>query len=206
MKNFGNLDLSSEVVNNGGGALVTETGPQRAKIVRVADNFEKCYLTLWFDLADQRFSKDANGNFENWNRQGKIFVWYNEKAREQKTFDAFITAITNSNQGFVWDWNEQKLVGKMMVVVYGEEEWKDNEGTIRTSIQPRMIRSTLALNNREIKPLPIKKYKEKNTTGEPQFKADKNGNFHIDIPQSSKEMNNSYPTPADIDDVVLPWE
>lgn len=204
MRNLGNLDLTSEVAQNNNLGIQVEAGPHKAKIVRVADDFDRSKLTLWFDLGDQRFARACGNDFEKWSTKGKIDVWYNQMAMEQKTFDAFITAVKNSNQGFNWDWDEQKLVGKYIVVVYGEEEWQDKNDNyaVKVSIKPRMIRSVMALNNGDIKPLPLKKLKNKNNTQAPATNQYGNPNsFSVNpyttptIPTSSNDMYGDEPFP-----------
>lgn len=55
-------------------------------------------------------------------------------------FKGLITCIEQSNQGFVFNWNnpdERVLKGKRVGFVFGEEEYLDKNNELRTSIKPR---------------------------------------------------------------------
>ena len=47
----------------------------------------------------------------------------------KRTFGNFIWAIQESNPGFVWDWDEKKLKGKKIGVIYRNREWEFNGNT-----------------------------------------------------------------------------
>lgn len=47
----------------------------------------------------------------------------------KKRFNNFIFAIEDSNPGYSWDWDESKLKGKMIGVVYRNKEWEYNGNT-----------------------------------------------------------------------------
>lgn len=63
------------------------------------------------------------------------------KADNLEYFKGFMTAIEQSNPGFKWGWNEEKLVGKFFGGVFGEEEYQANDGSIKTSVKCRYVRS-----------------------------------------------------------------
>jgi hypothetical protein len=59
--------------------------------------------------------------------------------REGKTsgyFKGLITAIEESNAGFKFSGDENALKNKMVGFNFGEEEYKGNDGEIRTSVKP----------------------------------------------------------------------
>ena len=63
-------------------------------------------------------------------------------------FKAFIEAVTKSNQGFEWTWNERDLVGKWIGVVTREEEYTSNSGELKTRIAvDRVLPAVDILNN-----------------------------------------------------------
>lgn len=47
----------------------------------------------------------------------------------KRTFGGAIWAIENSNPGFHWDWDEKKLKGKTIGVLFRNKEWEYNEKT-----------------------------------------------------------------------------
>ena len=67
------------------------------------------------------------------------------KADDLRYFKGFITAIENSNPGYIWDWDEQKLKGKLFGGVFGEEEYEMKQGKrageISTSVKCMWVRS-----------------------------------------------------------------
>lgn len=216
MRQF-NIDTTTEEVKDA--SLSVEAKPYIAIIRYVTDNFEKEYLNIYFDLLtknelNQAFSKEAGNNLQVWNRKGKYAITYKEQW--ERLFGAFITAIERSNQGYKWDWNPQSLVGKKMVVVYREEEFLTKTNEIKTTISPGAIRSTLALQKHEIKPLPLKKLSNsKNPTKQRQ--ASFALNQPTFVPTSSGDMqalqqpkyNNGQVPQFDMgidDDESLPWE
>ena len=155
----------SEVVESSG----LKVGAYPCQIKDVIDNSEKEYLEVRFDIVkDPKYTNyfvnlkenlqlDANA----WPNQGIYRASYKETAT--KFFKAFITAIQKSNQGYVWDWNPKSLKGKYMVANFGEEEYEGMDGTIKTSVKVREIRSIEAWKAGDVKELPIKKLKRKET-------------------------------------------
>lgn len=63
------------------------------------------------------------------------------KADDLRYFKGFITAIEESNPGFKWDWDEQKLKNKLFGGLFGEEEYRGNDGNVYTSIKLQWVRS-----------------------------------------------------------------
>ena len=63
------------------------------------------------------------------------------KSDDLRYFKGFITAVEQSNTGFKWDWDEQKLKNKLFGGIFGEEEYKGNDGKIHTSIKLQWVRS-----------------------------------------------------------------
>ena len=131
-----------------------------AKIVAVKDIQEKEYLEIKFDIAKGEYLDFFKKNTINgeWMNQGIYRVSYKESAHQ--LFRSFITAIQKSNQNYVWNWNEQSLVGKYFIVVMGEEEYLSKDGDVRIAVKPRQARSIEAYQKGLVKELPIKKLKQ----------------------------------------------
>ena len=53
--------------------------------------------------------KDDGSDMDNWTK---------------RTFGNFIWAIQESNSGYTWDWDEKKLKGKKLGVLYRDREWE----------------------------------------------------------------------------------
>lgn len=97
-------------------------------------------IKLRFDLTDGEFKGFYQQDYDNntsddkkW--RGTITLWVPKddgSERDGWTLRAFKTAMTNieaSNPGYVWDWDENKLVGKVCGINYHEKEWEMNGKT-----------------------------------------------------------------------------
>lgn len=154
MKQIGNWENVQE------GNQQLKAGIYLATIVEVQDVGEKSYLRIGFDITEGEFKNyfknQATG--EKWPYLGTIIRSYKESALTW--FKAFITAIEKSNDGFTWRWNEKDLVGKKFVVVYGEEEYLDEDSNeLKIGLKPVDVRSIKALQEGKIVVPPLKKIK-----------------------------------------------
>ena len=52
-----------------------------------------------------------------------------QDAWKKRSFSNFIWAIEQSNPGFTWDWDEKKLKGKKVGLIYRNKEWEMNGRT-----------------------------------------------------------------------------
>ena len=142
-------------------------GPQIVKILKVEDVTEKEYLKIAFDIVDGKLKGLFRDVFDNdnrddkkWPNSGILYKSYKESAK--RFFAAFITAIEKSNPSYKWDFDETKLIGKLFVANFREEEYVsedyDDQGNaiIKTSIKCFEPRSTVALKEGKVKILPKK--------------------------------------------------
>jgi len=155
----------SEVVSGG-----LEVGIYPVQIKKVTDISEKEYLEIQFDIVKGSFVNyfaklKENLKLDKWPNQGIYRASYKETAT--KFFKAFITAVQKSNQGYVWNWNEQSLVGKYFVAVFGQEEYEDLNGDVKVSVKIREPRSIEAWQKGDIKVPELKKLKKKETQADP---------------------------------------
>lgn len=56
-------------------------------------------------------------------------------------FKHFTNTVERCNNGYVWDWDETKLVGKYFGAVLGEEEYINQMGNIKTSLKVQKLKS-----------------------------------------------------------------
>lgn len=133
-------------------------GAYAIRILRVEDVADKEYLKIEFDIAEGEYKGYFKKLAEQFPEQAWRGVCYRSyKSTATSFFKAFITAIEKSNPQYRWNWNEQTLIGKFGVGVFGEEEYlKDNE--IKVSVKCVEIRSLQALREGKIKIPAIKKY------------------------------------------------
>ena len=104
-------------------------------------------LVISFDLAEtdaqagyyakqysQRVSGDVNAKWPGVHRQGI-------DGKSTPFFKGLITAIERSNPGYLWDWDENSLKGKLFGGVFGREEYMGTDGKSRWSCKVRSVRS-----------------------------------------------------------------
>ena len=84
------------------------------------------------------------------------------KERALPFFKKFVKSVERSNEGYTWDGDENKLVGKLigMVLQHEEYEGNDNDGKIKTKVTVNSFDSIAKIRNGEFK-IPEKKILEK---------------------------------------------
>lgn len=126
-------------------ALVQEAGESKrlpaggyvCKYTKVEDNDKKNYLYMEFDIAEGEYKgyyEELNDKINFW--AGRCYRSYTEKALPM--FKRMCSAVTKSNKGFIFDGNkhcdETTLVGKLVGMVLGEEEYIGNDGSTKTRL------------------------------------------------------------------------
>ncbi len=109
----------------------------KVKQVRVQDNSYGSQLCMLFDITEGEyanfFKKDFDSNTaqdKKW--RGVLRVWIPNDDRSEKdeitkrSFKGMVTSFEKSNPGYVWDWNENGLVGKTVGILFRNEEWDYN--------------------------------------------------------------------------------
>lgn len=103
------------------------------RIMKVEDRQEKSYLYMELDIIEGEYISYAANCME---RNGfwplKLFRSYSDKAAGM--FKGFIQQIEQNNPGYHWEWKEQTLVGRVIGVVLGEEEYRKMDGSIGTRL------------------------------------------------------------------------
>lgn len=111
-------------------------------------------LILKIDIAEpdaqagyyqRKFASDAQTDALNakWKGFYRLTVPDNQSEDYVKsTFKTLITSIEKSNPGYVWNWEENTLVGKVFGGVFGLEEFKKDDGTVIAFSRCRFVRST----------------------------------------------------------------
>jgi hypothetical protein len=54
----------------------------------------------------------------------------------KRTFKGMTTAFEKSNPGYVWNWDENSLIGKMVGILFRNEEWENDEGKSGWTVRP----------------------------------------------------------------------
>ena len=99
----------------------------------------------------KQYDENTNAN-KKWSTGGTKYVSLKEDENCVKMLKSFITAVENSNNGFVYDWDKDvdQLNGKKVGLVFGLEEYEDTEGKIKTATKLNQFRSIDKVNNVKI--------------------------------------------------------
>ena len=146
------------------------------KITKVVDNPEKEYLEVYCDIVKGEYAnyfktltdaglKDTSKHIRSYKTNALPF------------FKAFITAVEKTNPGYKWDWDEQKLVGKNVIAVFGQEEYLAEDGTVKVSTKVQEFRSLEAYQQGRIKVPELKKLPQEETN-----KVEKANTEPLEIP------------------------
>lgn len=145
-----------DLINEAGEFKRLPAGIYGVKITNVIDNPEKEYLEVYCDITKGEYAgyfkkmvdaglQDASRSFRSYKQTALAF------------FKAFISAVEKTNPGYQWDWDEKKLIGKNVIAVVGEEEYRAQDGTVKTGIKVVEFRSLEAYQQGKIKVPEIKR-------------------------------------------------
>lgn len=85
---------------------------------------------------------DANTNSDKkWPSASVKYISLKEDDTCLALYKGFTTIIENSNKGYTWNFDEKTLIGKKLCGVYGLEEFKDNDGNVKTTTKLVQFRS-----------------------------------------------------------------
>ena len=78
-----------------------------------------------------------------WSTGATKYVSLKQDENCVRMLKGFITAVENSNNGFTYDWKKdiEQLVGKKVGLVFGLEQYEDQEGKIKTATKLNQFRS-----------------------------------------------------------------
>lgn len=107
---------------------------------------EKESFRVQIDIASGDYKGYFQKRFDTDTRSDK--VWDNNATRylayqgeNVAYFKGFITCVENSNPGYKWDWNEEKLAGKKICGVFQYEEYERQDGTKGVKVRLNKFRS-----------------------------------------------------------------
>ena len=143
-------------INEAGEFKRLPAGIYGVKITDVVDKPENEYLEIYCDIVKGEYAnyfhlQVANGLKDS----SRTIRSYKDSALG--FFKAFITAVEKSNPGYQWDWDEKKLIGKNVIAVFGEEEYKANDGSIKIGTKLVEFRSLEAFKEGRITVPALKK-------------------------------------------------
>ena len=110
-----------DLVNEAGEFKRLPAGIYGVKITSVKDVPEKQYFEITVDITKGEYANYFSTLVSNGLRDSSKTI-RSYKTNALPFFKGFITAVEKTNNGYHWDWDEQKLVGKKVMAVFGEEE------------------------------------------------------------------------------------
>ena len=156
-----------EAINLGGHHLiikqVTETVSSTNKpMIVVAFDIEEGSASDGFyrRMHDNKKKFDAGAK---WQGVIRYMLYGKDGVSTNGFFKGFIGAVEESNPGFTWNWDERSVAGKLVGMVFGEEEYRKQDGNIGTSVKAQQARSVQAI--RDGVEVPAKKVLNDETQG-----------------------------------------
>ena len=147
-----------DLINEAGEFKKLPAGIYPIIITNVVDKPENEYLEVFVDIAKGDYKDYFKTAVENGLKDTSKTV-RSYKTNALPFFKAFITAVEKSNQGYQWDWDEKKLIGKKAIGVFGEEEYM-KDGQIKISTKLVEVRSFEAYTAGKLTVPPLKKLSE----------------------------------------------
>lgn len=103
-------------------------------------------LCILFDIYEGRFKAfyqkdyDVNNNTEKkWKGVLRYFLPKDDGSEKDEwtksSFKGMVTSFEKSNPGFVWNWNEADLAGKLVGILFRNEEW-EYDGKTGWTVRP----------------------------------------------------------------------
>lgn len=130
------------------------------RITKATDVPDKEYLKLEYNIAEGEFKDYFKQLNESKNFWGGNFVRsYKESALS--FFKAFKTAVEGSNSGYKFINDENTLVGKLVGLVLGEEEYEANDGSTKNRLYVDQVRNVESIKKKDFKIPELKTLKPK---------------------------------------------
>ena len=99
----------------------------------------------------EQYRNDTRAD-KKWSNSAIKYVSLKDDENCVRMLKAFITSIENSNNGFTYDWNKEvdQLKGKKVGLVFGLEEYTNNDGETKTIVKLTQFRSIDKIDNVKI--------------------------------------------------------
>lgn len=133
-------------------------GAYKVKILgaSVEENSRGQYIKIGCDIAEGEFKDFFANQYKNDQREDKkwqcnylINIPKDDGSQQdgwtKRKFKTFTEALEESNEGYHFDWDEQKFKGKLFGGLFNEQEYKKNDGTIGKSVKIGKVVSLQAL-------------------------------------------------------------
>ena len=99
------------------------------------------YLRIEYDIADGDLKGYYKEQFDKWGGTWKASFVRSYKEKALGMFKHFTNCVESCNAGFEWDWNETALIGKVVGLVLGEEEYENSMGSVKTKLVVKEVKT-----------------------------------------------------------------
>lgn len=89
----------------------------------------------------QHEARKAQNPGAKWNGVIRYMLYAKDGVSTNGFFKGFIGSVEESNPGYRWDWDERGMAGKKVGLIFREEEYRAQDGEIRTSVKAFQARS-----------------------------------------------------------------
>lgn len=148
----------------------------KVKKVALQGNQYGDQLCILFDIVEGEFSGYFNDEFKNntydnkkWKGVLRVFLPKDDGSEKdewtKRTFKGMTTSFEKSNPGYVWNWDENSLVGKLIGILFRNEEWENEKGKTGWSVRPYRALSVESVRNEDFKLPKDKPLKNKSDSG-----------------------------------------
>lgn len=164
IENYENVQASS------GEFAKPEVGGYICKIINVKDvpyseqTKKGDYLIVEYDIADGDFKGFYKEQFDKWGGTWNASFIRSYKEKALGMFKHFTNTVMECNPGYTWDWNETGLIGKIIGLVLGEEEYINSSGEVKTKLAVKEIKTIEDIKNGNFKIPTLKKVETKSAT------------------------------------------
>ena len=99
----------------------------------------------------EQYKNDTRSD-KKWSNSAIKYVSLKDDENCVRMLKAFITSVENSNTGFTYDWNKEvsQLKGKKVGLVFGLEEYENQDGELKTITKLNQFRSIDKVDNVKI--------------------------------------------------------
>ena len=139
VKDWENVQAATDYIPLAPGGYVCRIQGAKIKVYQgKGGSFERLEVAL--DIEEGEFAGHYRQDFESQNTEDKrwkgVLRMYvptgdgsDADAYSARRLKAFVQAVEDSNPGYHWDWEESKLKGKLVGVLFRNEEWEFNGRT-----------------------------------------------------------------------------
>lgn len=111
-------------------------------------------LVLALDVDEGEFRGYFNNQFNEKRKNNPTAKWpcmfYQFTLKDGQTnpfFKGMLKSIEESNAGYKWNWDEMTLANKRIGMIFREEEFEANDGSIKTTVKPAFPRNVQRIRN-----------------------------------------------------------